>query len=85
MQNKVIVKLVVPEIGETYDVCLPVNKKIGNIVKLLNKAVHEFTGGKYPLSEENKLYNAITKEYYEYNTMLIQTNIRNGSKLVLLT
>ena len=85
MQNKVIVKLVVPEIGETYDVYLPVNKKIGNIVKLLNKAVNEFTNGKYPLSEQNKLYNAITKEYYEYNVVLLQTNTRNGSKLVLLT
>ena len=85
MQNKVIVKLVVPEIGESYDVYLPVNKKIGNIVKLLNKAVNEFTNGKYPLSEQNKLYNAITKEYYEYNVVLVQTNIRNGSKLVLLT
>ena len=29
MKNKVLVKLIVPDIDETYDIFLPINKKIG--------------------------------------------------------
>jgi hypothetical protein len=40
MKNKVIVKILVPEIYESYDVYLPINKKIGNIIELLNKSIN---------------------------------------------
>ena len=43
MENKVLVKLLVPEIDEEYDIFLPVNKKIGNIINLLIKAVNELS------------------------------------------
>lgn len=83
--NKVFVKLVVPEIDKTYDIYLPVNKKIGNIINLINKAINELTDGEYELSNENELYNRATKEKYTPDTLLINTNIRNGSTLVLIS
>ena len=39
MKNKVLVELVVPVLEENYDVYLPINKKIGNIIELLNRAL----------------------------------------------
>ena len=45
MKNKVLVCLSVPEIDQTYDLYLPVNKKIGNIINLLNKSISELTDG----------------------------------------
>ena len=85
MNNKVFVKLIVPEIDKTYDVYLPINKKIGNICNLLNKAIAEITLEELPISSNNILYNSITKERYSPDILLANTSIRNGSILVLLS
>lgn len=47
MDDKVLVKLIVPEIDSVYDVYLPISKKMGNIVILLNKAVNELSFGSF--------------------------------------
>lgn len=85
MKNKVLVELKVPEIGETYSVYLPSNKKIGNIIILLNKAINELSNNEFPLSTENSLFDVYTGIQYSKDDTLVSTNIRNGSKLVLLS
>lgn len=85
MNNKVLVELTVPEIEKTFTVYLPVNKKIGNIIILLNKAIHELSNGEILLSNSNILYNGETGELYQSDILLINTNIRNGTRLILLT
>ena len=85
MKNKVIINLIVPEIDKEYDVYLPINKKIGNIIYLLNKSINELTDGEFVLSNCNKLYNAYTKEIYSSDVLLANTSIRNGTKLILLS
>ena len=85
MKNKVLVDLIVPEIDEEYSVYLPINKKIGNIIILLNKAISELTNGDFELSFTNSLYNKDTCEQYSFDTLLFNTNIRNGTRLILLS
>ncbi len=85
MDNKVLVSLFVPEISTTYDVYLPVNKKIGNIIILLNKAINEMSNGSYRLDSNNLLYNIETKKIYEADVLLANTDIRNGTKLLLIS
>lgn len=84
MKNKVLVSLSIPEIDKKYDVYLPINKKIGNIINLLNKSISELTDGELILSTANSLFNATTKEKYESDILLANTNIRNGTELILL-
>ena len=85
MNNKVLVNINVPEIDKNFDVYLPINKKIGNIIILLNKLINELTDGEFTLSKDNRLYNLTTKELYTSDILLANTNIRNGTLLVLLT
>ena len=85
MDNKVLVSLFVPEIGKNYDIYLPVNKKIGNIIILLNKAINELSNGNYKLDSNNLLYNVETKQIYNPDMLLANTNIRNGTKLLLIS
>ena len=85
MDDKVLVRLIVPEINMTYDVYLPITKKIGNIIILLNKAVNELSLGSFPLSNTNKLYNARSNEKYPSDVLLYNTNIRNGTHLILVS
>lgn len=85
IKNKVFVKLIVPEIDKTFDVYLPVNKKMGNIIMLLNQAINELSLGEYNISNTNLLYNVSTKEVYTPDILLLNTNIRNGTTLVLVS
>ncbi len=84
MNNKVFVKILVPEIDKEFDVYLPISKKIGNIINLLTKAICEITNNEIEITNTNRLYNAKTKELYESDVTLFNTNIRNGTKLVLI-
>jgi len=85
MNDKVIVEIIVPEIEERYNLLLPINKKMGTIVKLLNKAINELSHGEFPISESNRLYSAENLQLYPANILLYKTDIRNNSKLILFS
>lgn len=83
MENKVLVQVYVPELEATYDVYIPISKRIGNIVGLLIKAINDY-GIKYELKPTAALYNRETGERYGINHLVYETNIRNGSQIVLI-
>ena len=62
MKNKVLVEVIVPEIEAVYDIYLPINKRIGNIIMLLNKTVSELTNGCFVGTNYTALYNKDTSE-----------------------
>ena len=82
MNNKVLVKLIVPEIDEEYDLFIPVNIRIGTIIKILNESLSDINQGKYLLNKKNKLYSGIDAQPYSFNDLVRNTNIRNGSIIV---
>ncbi len=84
MRNKVLVEITVPEIDQTYNAFLPINKKVGNILVLITKAISDMSNNNYQVSTTNALYNRITGEKYNTDDLIRETNIRNGTKLVLL-
>ncbi len=84
MKNKVLVEVLVPVIEKKYDVYLPVNKRIGNIINLLCKAIEEFTNGMFTTDTSISLYSSATGVKYNINDLLRKTDIRNGSILVLM-
>ena len=60
--DKVLIKLYVPAIEERYDVKIPLNKKVSEIILLLIKAIDEFCGGNYKPVEIPRLYNLFSEE-----------------------
>ena len=84
MKDKVLINLFVPEIDKSYDLFIPIGKKVGNIIVLLNKSVFELSDGVYYPKVRNNLYNKDTGLKYELNSTIKDTNIRNGTKLILL-
>lgn len=84
MKNKVLVELIIPEIESKFDVYLPINKRIGSIITLLNKSISELTNGCYVGSNTTALYNRNTSTKYQANMLLYNTDIRNGTTLILL-
>ena len=84
MNNKILVELVVPVLEESYDVFIPVNKKIGNIIVLLTKVVSELSLGYFQGSDSNCLYNGTTGDVYPMDLLVRNSDIRNGSKIILM-
>ena len=84
MNNKVLVELIVPVLEESYDVFVPINKKVGNVIGLLSKIVSDMSGGYFVANEKNSLYSGDTGDKYPIDVMIINTDIRNGSKLILM-
>ena len=81
--NKVLVKLYVPMIEEQYDVWIPINKKTYKVMKLLIKAVNEFSDGYYN-PQNPMLYDKLTGTLYDMNSIIKKNNIKNGSEIVLI-
>lgn len=84
MKNKVLVELIVPETESVYNIYLPINKRIGNIIILLNKTVSDLTNGCFVGSNYTSLYNKDTNVKYNPSDLLYNTDIRNGTSLILL-
>lgn len=82
--NKVLVKVYVPMLGEIYDVRIPSNKKIYEIIVLLSKAINELSEGCYNPIEIPSLYDKITAEEFDWNSILKDTTIRNGTEVILI-
>ena len=82
MEYKVLVTILVPEVEKNFEVYLPVNKTIGEVLKLINKLINESTSGIFPMKNNLALCNSFTNEVYRFNKFVRDTDIRNGTQLV---
>ena len=82
--NKVLVKLYVPLLEVEYDIWLPLNKRIADVIILLIKAVDEFSGGVYNIKQTPLLYDKLTGKAYNVNLTIKDSTIRNGSEVILI-
>ena len=82
--NKVLVKLSVPLIEEQYDVFIPLNKKICNVIKLLAKAIYELSDGEYNPKTMPVLYDKSTNRPYKMTINVKEAGIKNATELILM-
>ncbi|MCI5701216.1 MAG: hypothetical protein MR266_00360 [Erysipelotrichaceae bacterium] len=84
MKYKVLVEVYVPELDVSYDLFIPANKKVGNVVLLLVKAINELSEGAYPVSVNHALMNSDTCMIYDLDLNMKDAAILNGTKLILV-
>lgn len=82
--NKVLVEVYVPLIDLSYEVFIPINKKVNNIIYLLSKGISELNEGLYPLSSGKELYSKQSGIKYKNDIYIKETDIRNGTLLILM-
>lgn len=81
--NKVLVEIFVPTIETSFNVFLPINKRVVNIVSLLETAITDLSDNYYKNNGNARLYNNSTGLPYDDKLVLKETDIRNGSKLIM--
>lgn len=84
MNNKVLIKLNIPEIDKAYNFFVPVNERIYIVEKLLANIVGNISNGNFSSTSEYILINSNTGRIYEQNEIIIDTDIRNGTELYLI-
>ena len=84
MKNKVLVEIIIPTIETKFDMYLPINKRVGNIITLLNKTIQEISDDCFIGNNQTSLYNRDTNYKYHPNEIIYNTDIRNGTSLILL-
>ena len=85
MKNKVLIKLIVPEINCSFDLFIPVNEMVWKVKKLIVKSISDLTGEALDMNKEYVLINKLDNSIYSNNEVIINTDIRNASELILLT
>ena len=83
MDYKILIKLFLPELEQSFEMYIPVNRTIGQVIELMNKVVNDITLNAYPIKEGLQLMNRRNNTFYEYNDLIRNTNIRNGTELVM--
>ncbi len=83
MDNKILVEVNVPTLDSTYSVFLPISKRIYEVTVLLEKGINELSNGLYKPSNNVSLYD-LNGQIINKNLIIKQTNIKNGSKIILI-
>ncbi len=82
--NKILIQLYIPLIEKEYDIFIPINKRVGTIKQLIEKALTENPDNNYSIKEDTNLYSKDTGKVYDVQLMIKDTDMKNGSKIVLV-
>ena len=84
MENKVLIKVTVPLLDDSFDCFIPVNEVVWKIKKLIIKSISDLTNTDLDLKADYVLINKDNGRVYNSNEIVINTDIRNGSELIML-
>ena len=84
MMNKVLIKLYVPTLGENYDIYIPVNEMVWKFNRLIVKLISDMSNDNFSIDKDYALINIDTGMIYNNNDIIINTDIRNASRLLLV-
>ena len=84
MNNKVLVNIYVPSIDKSYDLFIPVNEVIWKITKLCIKSISVIENIELSIKDNYVLINKTTSKVYGVNEIVIETDIRNETELILI-
>ena len=83
-KNKILIELEVPLLEKNFDLFIPINKKIGTIKKLIEDSLVELTDKEYEIREDTNLYSKDTGNIYDVNQNVRDTDLQNGSRVILI-
>lgn len=83
MINKINVQIIVPFINKKYDLLIPANKIVGEVIFILLKGLNILNNNMLENNNNFNLYSTIDGKAYALDEIIYNTDIRNGSILIL--
>lgn len=84
MNNKICISLYVPIIEQTYDLFIPKNKRLKNIIIIINMTINQMTNGYFPLHDNLYFIEKRTGQVYDIDLTVQENGILNNSEIVLM-
>ena len=84
MSNKALVEISVPAATEKYDVYIPLESKMGEVVKMVASVLSDLSDGKYKATDDAILCDAETGTIFNINMEVAELGIKTGSRLMLI-
>lgn len=82
--DKVLVEVYVPTLRTAYDMFIPVNAMMFEVLKLIQKAVADLSNGKFISDENTIICYRENGAVININLSVFELGIHNGSKLMLI-
>lgn len=82
--NKLLIKVLVPKLEASYEIFVPINKKMHIIRKQIIQAINELNDNALGIDDDILLYDKLTGEAFNLNEMVKDSGLKNGSELILV-
>ena len=83
MNFRVYITLEVPIIDKKYELLVPIDRRIHDLIFLLKKNIPELSKNYYKDRTPN-LFNKSSGELYDMNQIIKNSNIKTGTRLLLI-
>lgn len=84
MNHKVLVEIYVPASGDSFDVWIPLESRMSEVVQLTAAAVSDLLKGQFRADSSTVLCDRETGMIYNVNMAVAELGIQNGSRLMLI-
>ena len=82
--NKLLIKVLVPKLETSYEIFVPIIKKMHRIRKQIIQAINELNDNALGIDDDILLYDKLTGEAFNLNAMVKDSGLKNGSELILV-
>jgi len=82
--NKVLVEIILPAADKSFDVYIPLESQMSEVLTLVSNVLSDLSDGKYKANDDAVLCDATSGIIYNINMAVAELDIKNGSKLMLL-
>jgi hypothetical protein len=83
LNNKALVEITVPVSGEKFDVFIPLNSRMSEVLPLVSGVLSDLSG-EYKATQDAVLCDADTGIIFNINMKVAELGIKNGSRLMLI-
>ena len=84
MKNKVVIKVIVPSLTESYEVYVPVNERVSKVKELLINIIYELSDNTLDKNVPYSILDPDSGTPYLGSSILRDTNIRNNKSVILI-
>ncbi|ALC89391.1 methyltransferase [Bacillus sp. FJAT-18017] len=82
--NKVLVEIFLPATGQSFDVFVPLDSRMSEVLQMVSTLLSELSDGKFKASRDAVLCDAASGIIFNINMFVSELGIKNGSKLMLI-
>ena len=83
MNFRVFVVIEAPILDQKYELFVPVDRRIHDLIKILKETLPELSNEYYSKNQPN-IYNKSTGKLYDINQIIKNSDIKMGTRLILL-